>query len=99
VLIIHARAEPHRGHTVDTAGQEAAGRLMRMPQPAYAPALNPQERMGKWRRRVVTHNQRFETLREAIQAMRTFFSSLIGRKAEGQRLCAIKTPESLFASL
>ena len=79
--------------------REAEGHLMLMPQPTYSPELNPQERIWKWMRRVVTHNHWFETLREEIQARRDFFRSLAGRKAEVQRLCAIKTPDSLFASL
>jgi transposase len=99
LLLIHDRAEQHRGHAVERAVREAEGRLMLMPQPAYSPELNPQERIWKWLRRVVTHNHWFASLSEEIQALRDFFSYLTGRKAEVQRLCAFKTPESLFASL
>lgn len=99
LLIIHDRAAQHRGHAVDTAVREAEGRLMLMPQPAYSPELNPQERLWKWLRRIVTHNHWFATLQEEIQAIRDFFCYLAGRKAEVRRLCAIKTPGSLVASL
>jgi hypothetical protein len=99
LLIIHDRAAQHRGQAVDTAVREAEGRLMLMPQPAYSPELNPQERLWKWLRRIVTHNHWFATLQEEIQAIRDFFCSLAGRKAEVRRLCTIKTPDSLVASL
>jgi hypothetical protein len=69
------------------------------PQPASSPALHPQERLWKWLRRIVTHHHWFATLQEEIQAMRDFFCDLAGRKAEVQRLYAIKTPDSLVASL
>jgi transposase len=97
LLLIHDRAEQPRGHAVATAVREAAGRLMLMPQPAYSPALNPQERLWKWRRRIVTHNHGVATLQEEIPAIRDFLCSLAGRKAEVRRLCAIKTPDSLVA--
>ena len=99
LLIIHDRAEQHRGHVVDTVVREADGRLMLMPQPAYSPELNPQERLWKWLRRIVPHNHWFATLQEEIQAIRDFFCYLAGRKAEVRRLCALKTPDSLVASL
>jgi hypothetical protein len=69
------------------------------PQPAYSPELNPQERLWKWLRRVVTHNHWFATLREQIDAIRNFFRYLAGVKAQVRRLCGLKTPESLVASL
>ena len=78
---------------------EAAGRLVLKPQPAYSPELNPEERLWKWMRRVVTHNHWFETLPEEIQALRDFFGYLAGRKEQVRQLCAITTPESLFVSL
>lgn len=99
VLIVHDRAEQHRGQVVDTVVQEAQGRLMLMPQPRYSPELNPQERLWKWLRRVVTHDHWFETLQEELQAIRDFFCYLAGRKDDVRQLCAIKTPESLVALL
>jgi DDE superfamily endonuclease/Winged helix-turn helix len=99
VLIVHDRAEQHRGHPIDTVVREAQGHLRLMPQPAYSPELNPQERIWKWLRRVVTHNHWFATLHEEMQAIRDFFCYLAGRKVEVQRLCGIKTPDSLVASL
>jgi hypothetical protein len=84
---------------VDKVVQEAQGHLMLMPQPSYAPARNPPERLWKWLRRVVTHDHWFETLQEALQAIRDFFCYLAGRKDDVRHLCAIKTPESLVALL
>jgi transposase len=97
--IIPDRAAQHLGHAVDTAVREAVGRLTLMPQPVYSPELHPQERLWKWLRRIVTHTHWFATLQEKIQAIRDFFCYLAGRKAEVRRLCAIKTPDSLVASL
>lgn len=99
VLIVHDRAAQYRGQVVDQVVQEAQGRLMLMPQPRYSLELNSQERLWKWLRRVVTHNHWFETLQEELQAIRDFFCYLSGRKGEVQKFCAIKTPESSFASL
>jgi DDE superfamily endonuclease/winged helix-turn-helix protein len=99
LLILHDRAAQHRGHAVDTAVRAAAGRLMLMPQPAYSPALHPQERLWKWLRRRVTHHHWFATLQEESQAMRDFLCYLAGRKAEVRRLWAVKTPDSFVASL
>jgi transposase len=62
VLVIHDRAEQHKGAAVEALLREAAGRLVLKPQPAYSPELNPEERIWKWMRRVVTHNHWFETL-------------------------------------
>jgi transposase len=99
LLVIHDRGEQHRGAPVEAAVREAGGRLMLKPQPAYSPELNPQERIWKWLRRVVTHNHWFATLREQIDAIRNFFRYLAGVKAQVCRLCGFKTPESLVASL
>jgi transposase len=68
-------------------------------QPAYSPELNPQERIWKWLRRVVTHHHWFETLCEPIETIRNFFRYLAGVKTQVQRWCGLKTPESLVASL
>ena len=99
LLIIHDRAHQHQGAAVEAVRTQADGRLMLEPQPAYSPELNPEERIWKWMRRVVTHNHWFATLQEEIQAIQNFFCYLAGRKAEVRRLCAIKTPESLVALL
>jgi hypothetical protein len=99
VLIIHDRAEHHRGQVVGTVVQEAQGRLMLMPQPRYAPELHPQERLWKWVRRAVPHNDWFEPLPEDLQAIRDVFCYLAGRKDDVRQLCGIKTPESLVALL
>jgi transposase len=99
LLVIHDRAAQHRGEPMDTVLREAKGRLKLKPQPAYSPELNPQERIWKWLRRVVTHNHWFASLREEINAVRDFFCYLAGCKAQVRHLCAVKTPESLIASL
>jgi hypothetical protein len=72
---------------------------MLKPQPAYSPALPPQERIWKWRRRGGTHHQWVVTLGEHIDAIRNVFRYLAGVKDQVGRLCGLKTPESLIASL
>jgi hypothetical protein len=99
LLVIHDRGAQHKGAAIEEITREADGRLMLKAQPAYSPALNPQERIWKWLRRVVTHNHWFETLREQIEAIRNFFRYIAGVKTQVQRLCGLKTPESLVASL
>ncbi|HEY7494552.1 MAG TPA: IS630 family transposase [Candidatus Tectomicrobia bacterium] len=99
VVVIHDRAEQHRGAVVEAGVRDAEGRLLLTPQSAYSPELHPAERIWKWMRRVVTHNHWFETLQEALQAMRDFFCYLAGRKEEVRRLCALKIPESFVALL
>ena len=97
LLVIHDRGEPHKGAPVEAILREAGGRLMLKAQPAYSPELNPQERSWTWLRRVVTHNHWFETLSAQIEAVRDFFRYLAGVKDQVQRLCGLKTPESLVA--
>ena len=97
LLVIHDRGEPHQGAPVEAIVREAQGRLVRKAQPAYSPELNPQERIWKWLRRVVTHNHWFTTLTEHIEAIRNFFRDLAGVKAQVRHLCGFQTPESLVA--
>jgi len=97
LLVIHDRGEQHKGAPVEAIIREADGRLVLKPQPAYSPELNPQERIWKWLRRVVTHNHWFDTLHEQIEAIRNFFRYLAGVKDQVQQLCGFKTPESLVA--
>jgi DDE superfamily endonuclease len=99
LLVIHDRGEQHKGPPVEAIMRDAGGRLVLKPQPAYSPELNPQERIWKWLRRVVTRNYWFATLRQQIEAIRNFFRYLAGAKDQVQRLCGFKTPESLVASL
>ena len=82
-----------------SCGGRAAGRLMLKPQPAYSPELNPQARMWKWLRRVVTHKHWCPTLHEHVDAIRNFFRYLAGVKVQVRRLCGFKTSESFVASL
>jgi transposase len=99
LLVVHDRGAHHQGAAIEEVVREAGGRLVLKPQPAYSPELNPQERLWKWWRRVVTHNHWFATLREQIDAIRNFFRYLAGVKDQVRRLCGLKTPESLVASL
>jgi DDE superfamily endonuclease/Winged helix-turn helix len=99
LLVIHDRGAQHKGAPVKAIVEEAKGRLVLKAQPAYSPELNPQERIWKWLRRVVTHNHWFATLTEQIEAIRNFFLYLAGVKDQVRRLCGFKTPESLVASL
>lgn len=99
LLVIHDRGEQHKGAPVDAVIREAKGRLSLKAQPAYSPELNPQERIWKWLRRVVTHNHWFVTLKEQIEAIRNLFRYLAGGKVQVRQLCGFKTPDSLVASL
>jgi transposase len=99
LLVIHDCGEQHKGAPVEAIIRDAGGQLMLKPQPAYSPELNPQERIWKWWRRVVTHNHWFATLQEPIEAIRNFFRDLAGVKDQVQQLCGFKTPKSLLASL
>ena len=98
-LVIHDRGEQHTGAPVEAIVREAERRLSLKAQPAYSPELNPQERIGKWLRRVVTHNHWFATLTEPIDAVRNFFRDLAGVKDQVRQLCGFKNPESFVASL
>jgi transposase len=99
LLVIHDRGEQHKGAPVEAMVRAAQGRLVLKAQPAYSPELNPQERIWKWLRRVVTHNHWFATLTEQIEAIRNFFRYLAGVKDQVRQLCGYKTPESFVASL
>lgn len=99
LLVIHDRGGQQKGAPVEAMVRRAGGRLVLKPQPAYSPELNPQERIWKWLRRVVTHNHWFTTLTEQIQAVRNFFRYLAGVKDQVRQLCGFKTPESFVASL
>jgi hypothetical protein len=99
LLVVHDRGEQQKGPPVEASLRDAEGRLVRKPPPAYSPELNPEERLWKWLRRVVTHHHGFESLLAEIQALRDVFCYLAGRKEQVRRLCTIKTPESLLALL
>lgn len=99
LLVIHDRGPQHKGAVSEEVVREAQGRLTLKAQPAYSPELNPQERIWKWLRRVVTHNHWFETLREQIEAIQNFFRYLAGVKDQVRRLCGLEKPESFVASL
>jgi transposase len=98
-VVIHDRAEQHKGPPVAAVVQAAKGRLRLQPQPAYSPELNPEERIWKWMRRVVTHTHWFETLQEETQAIRNFFCYLASRKAQVQQLCQCTIPASFVGLL
>jgi transposase len=99
LLVIHDRGEQHKGAPIEAIIREAGDRLLLKPQPASSPELNPQERIWKWLRRVVTHNHWFATLHEPIEAIRNFFRYLAGVKDQVQRLGGFKPPEALLVSL
>jgi transposase len=97
--VIHDRGAQHKGAPVEAVVREANGRLVLKAQPAYSPELNPQERIWKWLRRVVTHNHWFTTLTAQIEAIRNFFRYLAGVKEQVRHLCGFNTLESFVASL
>jgi transposase len=98
-LVIQDRGAQHKGAPVEAIVQKAGGRLVLKPQPAYSPELNPQERIWKWLRRVVTHNHWFAALTEQVEAIRNFYRYLAGVKEQVRHLCGFKNPESLVVSL
>jgi hypothetical protein len=91
LMVLHDRAEQHRGAVVEAVLHAAEGRLLRLPQPADSPALHPEEHMWKWRWCVVTQNHWFETLQAERQAMRDFRCSVAGRKAVGRKCGTART--------
>jgi hypothetical protein len=98
-LVIHDRGPQHQGTCMEEVVRGAAGRLVRKPQPAYSPELNPPERLWQWWRRVVTHQHWCATRWEHIEAVRNVFRYLAGVKDQVRRLCGFKNPESFVASL
>jgi hypothetical protein len=96
-LVIHDRGEQHQGAPAEAVVRDAKGRPVRKAQPAYSPEQNPQERIWKWWRRVVSHHHWLTTLTEQIAAIRHCFRSLAGVKEQVRHLCGFKTPESLVA--
>jgi hypothetical protein len=99
LLVLPDRGEQQKGPPGDAVVREAQGRLVLKAQPADAPALHPQERLGTWWRRVVTHHHWCATLAAQIEAIRHCFRSLAGVKDQVRHLCGFKTPESFVASL
>ena len=84
-LVSHGRGEQHKGAPIEAIMREAGDRLLLKPQPAYSPELNPQERIWKWLRRVVTHHHGFASLHEPIEAIRHCFRYLAGIKDQVPR--------------
>ena len=99
LLVRHDRGEQHPGAPVEALVREANGRLVLQAQPAYSPELNPQERLWKWLRRVVTHNHWGATLTAQSDAIRHCFRSLAGVSEQVRQLCGFQTPGSVVASL
>jgi transposase len=94
LLVIHDRGAQHTGAPVEATVRDAKGRLVLQAQPTYSPELNPQERLWKWLRRVVTHHHWFEILKEHIEAIRHCFRYLADLRDQVRQLCGFKTPES-----
>jgi hypothetical protein len=86
LLLIHDQGAQHKGAAVEEGVREAQRRLML----TYLLALNPQECIWKWSRRVVTYNHRFATLREHIEALRSFFLYLADVKDQVRQLYGFK---------
>jgi hypothetical protein len=99
LLVSHDRGAQHQGAPVEAVIREANGRLGLQAQPADSPDLHPQECIGNWWRRGVTHNHWLATFQEQIEAVRNFFRYLAGVKDRVRRLCGLKNPESFVASI
>jgi transposase len=68
--------KPHKAHIV-TQFVEEDGNMQLEPLPSYTSfKCNPIERLFKWFRRVVTHNQFFESISDLKSAIRAFFRSV-----------------------
>ena len=63
----------HQDDEVEAVVRGAAGRLVLLYLPTYSPWLNPIEMLWRHLRRVVTHNELFETMRALHQAVIDFF--------------------------
>src|SRR6266498_2722442 len=92
LLVMHDRGVQRQGAAVEEVVRETNGRLLRKAQPAYAPDLNPQERIRKWWRRVVPHHHESATLSQQVEAMREFCRYLAGVKKQVRRCCGFKAP-------
>ena len=76
LVFILDQAKPHTAKSVKQFA-EADGKLVLAYLPRYTSLhCNPIERLFKWFRRVVTHNQYFESLSELKAAIQAFFRSV-----------------------
>ncbi len=76
LVFILDRARPHTAKSVEQFA-EADGKILLEYLPRYTSLhCNPIERLFKWFRRVVTHNQYFEDLAQLKAAVQAFFRSV-----------------------
>ena len=91
--VIPDRAPPHQGAPGATVAREADGPLRLRAQPASAPDLPPEARLGTWRRGVVTHQQGFESLTAHMAGSREVCRYLAGGKDPVRQLWGLQPPK------
>lgn len=80
VLLILDQARWHKARKL-----QVPPRMALMHLPPYSPELNPVERLWKWLRKEVTHNQVFNTLNSLMDALQRELRKLTPQ--ELQKLC------------
>ncbi len=70
--------------------------IVLVPLPSYAPKLNLQELIWRWMRAEVTHNHYFGSLAALLDAAKTFFAKLDGRRDEVLRRIGRAFPTGLL---
>jgi putative transposase len=74
VYVAWDNASTHQDDEIEALLRAAAGRLVLLYLPTYSPWLNPIEMLWRHLRRVVTHNELFETMKALHQAVADFFT-------------------------
>jgi transposase len=80
ILIIMDQAGWHKSH-----GLRIPGNIKLKFLPSYSPELNPVERLWKWMRKEVTHNNLFNTVKDLMDKLSTEYRSLTN--TDFSRLC------------
>lgn len=73
VYVAWDNADTHSGGKVEEVVRAAAGRLVLLYLPTYSPWLNPIEMLWRHFRREVTHCELFPSVKELLEATKSFF--------------------------
>lgn len=73
IYLVWDNASSHEDNEVETLVRAAAGRLVLLYLPTYAPWLNPIEMLWRHFRREVTHCELFVSLQALVEAAQAFF--------------------------
>ena len=74
VYVAWDNADTHSGGKVEEVVRAAAGRLVLLYLPTYSPWLNPIEMLWRHFRREVTHCELFPSVKELLEATKSFFN-------------------------